>query len=207
MISKKNKFFTFIFSTMFGAGQMYMGFMKQGISIMTTAFLILALGILLGIPLIYFALPVLWFYSFFDAINKMSISDSVFQTLEDHYLFLPQQDNELIKKLIGKYEKAIAIILILIGVAVLGDNILDFIAEQASSDLYDFINSLRRNGSRIIFAVVIILIGVKMILGKKKELDMEEKALQADSAGNLPGAADKLNEENTIKEKEANENA
>jgi hypothetical protein len=182
MIRKKNSFFTFIFSTMFGAGHMYMGFMKQGISIMTAAAIIIAAGSWVRIGTVFFALPVLWFYSFFDAINKMTMPERIFQTLEDHYMFIPSGDNVQLKNLITKYEKAIAVILILIGGSILGENILDFIAEQASiadnTGLADFISSLRWNGSRLLFAVVIIVIGVKMIIGKKNELDMEETNME-----------------------------
>ena len=42
---KKNKFFTFMFSFIPGAAEMYMGFMKQGISLMTLFM------VCLGVPL------------------------------------------------------------------------------------------------------------------------------------------------------------
>ncbi len=178
MIRKKNKFFTLIFSAFFGAGQMYMGFMKQGISIMTLTAIILAFGNFTGIGTIFFSLPVLWFYSFFDVINKMTMPDHIFQTLEDHYIFLSSNDNIELKSLVARYEKAIAIFLILLGVSALGENILDLIAEQASMagyyELSEFVYSLRWNGTRILFSILIIIVGAKMIIGKKKELDMED---------------------------------
>ncbi len=222
MTRKRSKFFTFIFSILFGAGQMYMGFMKQGISIMTVTAVIIAFGSWTGIGMVYFVLPVLWFYSFFDSINKMTMPDSVFQTLEDHYIFLPSRDNAQLKFLIRKYERAIAIILILIGGSVLLENLLDFIAEQASradyTELARFINSLRWNGSRILFSLIIIIIGIKMILGKKKELDLEEKELTkkglnfnetgmkkdgSDNKDTLIRENDLINEESEINEKVA----
>lgn len=178
MIRKKNKFFTFIFATLFGAGQMYMGFMKQGLSIMTVTVAIIACGSWTGIGMLFLALPVLWFYSFFDAINKMTMPEDVFETLEDQYMFLPSYENVQLKALVTKYEKGIAVFLILVGGSILGGNILDLISRQAYqanfTALSDFISSLRWNGSRILFSVVIILIGVKMIIGKKKELELEE---------------------------------
>ncbi|WMJ87814.1 hypothetical protein [Anaerocolumna sp. MB42-C2] len=184
MTRKKNKFFTFVFSTMFGAGQMYMGFMKQGISIMTLTVFIIALGSWTGIGTIFLILPVLWFYSFFDSINKMSMPNREFESLEDNYIFLPKQEGVQLKSLITKYENAIAITLILLGGIVLFENILDFIADWASNMNYDvlenFIYTLRWNGSKVLFSIIIILIGVKMILGKKKELDREEPELFGD---------------------------
>ena len=167
MKKKKNKFFTLLFSMMFGAGQMYMGFMKQGLSLMTATAVIIFLGSWLNIGPILFALPVLWFYSFFDSINKMSLSDEEFHNLDDCYFFIQNIENVQIKKLITKYNNMIAVVLILLGVSVLGENILDY---------WNYWNA-----SRILFAIVIIVIGVKMIIGKKSELDTQVLQLEISS--------------------------
>ncbi len=206
MTKKKNKFFTLIFSMMFGAGQMYMGFMKQGVSIMAATAVIFFTGSWLNIGPVMFALPVLWFYSFFDSINKMSLSDEKFQELEDQFLFLPNSDHILIKKLYSKYETIIAMLLILIGVSVLGENVLDYLSSQISNypQLFAFVNSLRWNASRILFAVVIIVIGVKMIIGKKTELDSDNSKIESKSASSLSQYS---SNQIMIKEKESDENA
>ena len=49
MIRKKSKGWTFIFSLLPGAGEMYMGFMKQGLSLMTIFATLCAVGIWLDI--------------------------------------------------------------------------------------------------------------------------------------------------------------
>ena len=54
MTKKKSKFFTFCCSLIPGAGEMYLGFLKQGISIMTTFFLIFVVAGILFPPLISF---------------------------------------------------------------------------------------------------------------------------------------------------------
>ena len=62
---KKNKFFTFIFSLIPGAAQMYMGFMKQGLSLMALM-AVSIVGVTYGLE--FFFVPVMalvWFYSFF----------------------------------------------------------------------------------------------------------------------------------------------
>ena len=178
MTRKKNKFFTFVFATVFGAGQMYMGFMKQGLSIMTVTVAIIAFGSWSGIGTLFLALPVLWFYAFFDAINKMTMPDDMFERLEDQYIFLPNTDYKQLKALITKYEKGIAIIFILIGGSILGEYILESVANLAATtglpDLANFASRLRWNGSRLLFSFVIIIIGIRMIMGKKKELELYE---------------------------------
>ena len=77
----------FLFSLIPGAGQMYMGFMKQGLSLMTIFATLCAVGIWLDIkPLLFFA-PIILLYSFFDATNKNSMDAEAFKKLEDHYLW------------------------------------------------------------------------------------------------------------------------
>ena len=87
MARQKNKILMFLFSLIPGAGQMYMGFMKQGLSLMTIFATLCAVGIWLDIkPLLFFA-PIILLYSFFDATNKNSMDAEAFKTLEDHYLW------------------------------------------------------------------------------------------------------------------------
>lgn len=69
----------FLFSLIPGAGQMYMGFMKQGLSLMTIFATLCAVGIWLDIkPLLFFA-PIILLYSFFDATNKNSMDAEAFK--------------------------------------------------------------------------------------------------------------------------------
>jgi hypothetical protein len=86
-MKKKSKFLTFIFSMMPGAGHMYLGFMKQGVSIMTLFFATAFFGMSLSAEAVLLIFPVIWFYSFFDALNKNGLPDEEFYALEDHFLF------------------------------------------------------------------------------------------------------------------------
>lgn len=87
MTRQKGKLLTFCFSLVPGAGHMYLGFMKQGISLMTTFAALCAISAWLEIgPLLLFT-PIIWFYSFFDAINKNSLDPEEFYALEDHYIW------------------------------------------------------------------------------------------------------------------------
>ena len=69
MTRKKGGFFTFICSLLPGAGEMYMGFFKQGISIMSLFFIMIVVSSWLELGPLMFVLPVLWFYSFFHVQN------------------------------------------------------------------------------------------------------------------------------------------
>lgn len=203
MIRKKNKVFTFIFSMIFGAGQMYMGFMKQGISLMSVALMIIFIGNWLYIGPILFALPVLWFYCFFDSINKMTLPDELFKDLKDDYLFVRGIDHIEIKKVTEKYNKVIASICIIVGIYILADNFTNYLA-MYFPHLYMFVQPFSWIAPRILFAVIIIAIGIKLIIGKKVELDSVPPQIHTASSNNelrLP------EEKIIIKENETDENA
>lgn len=56
MIKRKSRFLTFVFSMLPGAGHMYMGFMKIGVSFMSVFFFLIFLSSWLNIgPLLYIA--------------------------------------------------------------------------------------------------------------------------------------------------------
>ena len=65
MANKKNGFWTFIFSLIPGAGEMYMGFFKQGLSLMGLCAVVSIVASFLGIEELMILLPLIWFYSFF----------------------------------------------------------------------------------------------------------------------------------------------
>ncbi|MEG2852692.1 MAG: hypothetical protein RR879_07545, partial [Hydrogenoanaerobacterium sp.] len=71
---KKNSFLTFCFAFIPGAGQMYLGMMKRGVSIMLAFAVITAVAGFLNLPLISVVLPVIWFFSFFDTFNIKGMS-------------------------------------------------------------------------------------------------------------------------------------
>lgn len=65
---KKNGILTFLFAFVPGAGQMYQGYMKRGLSLITLFFLCIMAGMLLLEQLVLTAL-IVWIYSFFDTFN------------------------------------------------------------------------------------------------------------------------------------------
>ena len=124
MKRQRNKFWNFCLACMPGAGQMYLGFFKQGISLMTIFMGCCALISLIGVDAIAFALPIVWFYAFFDAINKNSLPADQFEKLEDDWLFIKNTDE--FKLNFKKVRIVVAVILILIGINSLYNGALSF---------------------------------------------------------------------------------
>ena len=62
---KKNGILTLLFALIPGAGEMYQGYMKRGLSLITMFCLSVALGAWMGIEIFYIGAPILYMYSFF----------------------------------------------------------------------------------------------------------------------------------------------
>jgi hypothetical protein len=175
-MKKKGKFLTFMFSLMPGAGHMYLGFMKQGISIMFCFFAFIIFSAFTGIEVLLFFLPIVWFYGFFDAINKNSLTDEEFYTLEDQYLFNINLDD--IQKIhLGKFRVYIAAILIFIGASMLLSNFMDLASYLLPEYIYSGLSTIVDQLPQFIIGIAIILIGIKLIRGKNAELKKEEQNL------------------------------
>ena len=178
MTRKRRGFWLFIFSMFPGAGEMYLGFFKQGISVMTLFFALIAGAAWLNIGPIMFIIPVLWFYSFFHVHNLASLSDEEFYSIQDDFLF--HIDDKRLRDMVDakKGRKILAFVLILVGVSAIWDIICDYIETILNmcgidtSYLYRIFDKV----PQLAFAILIIWLGVYLIKGKKQQLDsIEEK--------------------------------
>lgn len=178
MKRRKNGFWTFVFSFVPGCAEMYMGFMKMGLSLMIAFFGICALSQWVGSSILVFAAFVVWFYGFFHARNLAAMDDAQLQQTEDEYLFHIPEDWEK-KPMQDKYRKWLAILLIFFGAVILYKNIIYFISDVLGDAFpYELYRALvyvvGDRVPQIAVAVVIIVIGVKMVSGKRKELEADE---------------------------------
>lgn len=166
---KKNRFLTFCFSLLPGAGEMYMGFMRTGLSLMVLFFLAIFIPTCLRLDGLVVIAAIVWFYGFFHANHLVSLSDEEFEQVQDRYLF--HEDNVVSgKDFVARYQKWVAIVLIAAGVILLWNTATDIVRRFLPDFIY---NSMRIAGiyiPRILVALVIIFIGVKMIEGRKKQL-------------------------------------
>lgn len=68
----KSKFATIVLSIVPGLGHLYLGFQERGLQFMLAFFLSIFLIDWLQLSLFAFLLPVIWFYSLFDALQCLS---------------------------------------------------------------------------------------------------------------------------------------
>lgn len=87
MIMQKKGLLLFLCSLIPGAGELYMGFKKRGVSMMAIFWGIVALACVSGLEWFALALPVVWAYSFFQVHNLKSLPEEVFylQKMNMHF--------------------------------------------------------------------------------------------------------------------------
>lgn len=168
MSRKRNKFLTIVFSFLPGAGHMFMGFMKMGLSLMTLFFLLIFLSSWLDIGPLMYIIPILCFYSFFDCICKCYASDSEFAQFEDHYLFFGDKFSDFDKLLKGKGKLILGILLVLIGIKLFWDSTINCLQSLIPVEVYRMIIAGADLLPRIIVGILIIVLGVFLIIGKKR---------------------------------------
>ena len=174
MKKEKSKFLTFCFSLLPGAGHMYMGFMKMGLSFMAMFFFGIFLSSFLDIGPLLVVLPLIWFYSFFDCINKRYSSDEEFLLLEDNYLFSADELVKIDKGMFKKHRLLGGVLLIFLGGYLIWNNIINSLSRYMPSEVYMALSNVTRVAPQIIVGAIIIAVGAKLIIGKKRECDSDD---------------------------------
>lgn len=170
MKKKKSKFWLFIFSFIPGAGEMYMGFMKMGLSLMMGFMLSIAVIVITHIDVLSVIAITIYIYCFFHAHNINGMDDEAFQKLEDTYLFGFDNMESVRVRLGGKGRVITAAVLIIIGIIMMvnvGFNLLFDIFgwdNQYFSTVYYFVKG---EVPRLLIGIAIIWGGVTMLRGKK----------------------------------------
>ena len=171
---KKNKFWTFIFSFVPGAAEMYMGFMKSGVSLLTICILpILLIGMLYGENYFMILSFIVYVFGFFHALNIAHMPDEEFEICEDRYIWEEFIDKKAINISSSTLKKWTAIALIFIGASsiwsLLRENLLEMFAWLPKED-YAIMDNILDGVPRLAFSVIVIVVGIMIIRGKKKEI-------------------------------------
>ena len=183
MQKKRSKFWTVIFSLLPGAGHMYLGFMRRGVCLMAAFFGSIALASFFELGPLLFVWPIIWFYSFFDALNRRSLPDEAFYALQDEPMPSVQ---EVLGRLglSGRGGRLVwGIVLVALGAyLLLRDLVVGLILPLLPDLMAQLVYSGLRRIPQLAVSVAIIVVGVRLIIHKKQEVsqpwqDNDESAL------------------------------
>lgn len=200
----KNGFLTLLFAFIPGAGQMYQGYMKRGLSLILMCCAIGAVAVLFS-PVALFLL-VVFMYSFFDTLN-LRAQIALGKAPEDDYLVhLDPKDKRLARMLMDSH-KLVGWVLIVFGVLIVYENIImemlnevlwrwgrDSVAFRAFYLVMDRLPD-------VVACVAFILCGVWLVRGPRKPKAApapEEAAESGESADFREYHADDPAEEPTV---------
>ena len=175
MLKQKRGFWLFIFSLIPGAGEMYMGFKKQGISIMLLFWGVFAVGSCTGMDWLIFLIPIIWFYSFFNVHNLKSLSEEEFYSVEDSYVLHMDKLIGDVDTLLTHHRKLTAIVLIVFGASILWNNLVDFFYMILPGYLANVLGTFAYHLPQLVIAVAIIFAGIYILTRKKDALDKEQQ--------------------------------
>lgn len=185
MKKQKNRFWLFIFSLCPGAGHMYMGLMKMGLSFMLGFMGLIAVTALTGLDVLAVLPFTLYIYAFFHANNIGGMDAEQFAALEDEYLFgIGEWDARRFKLNMNRRNRNIvAVVCIVLGVCMLWDLGFSMVRSYVGWDnpvMREIYYFTRDALPRIAIAVAIIWFGVSLLKGKRVDFVEKDRPIEAD---------------------------
>lgn len=185
MKKQKNRFWLFIFSLCPGAGHMYMGLMRMGLSFMLGFALLIVVVAITGIDGLAVLPVTLYIYSFFHANNIGGMDAEQFAALEDEYLFGFGEWDTSRLKLNKKNRNIVAVVCIILGICMLWNVGFGMLRDYVGWDnpvIRAVYYTMRDEVPRIIIAIGIIWFGVSLLRGKRVDFLENGRPVEADSA-------------------------
>ena len=182
----KNGILTFLFAFCPGAGQMYQGYMKRGLSLITMFCVAFGAGTLLGV--LYVAMPIVWMYSFFDTFNLRAqiIADTAPE--DDYLIHFDPRDKRLARALLDSH-KLVGWLLIAFGALIAYQNLImnilgDLVYRWGhSSPVFRALYLVMASLPDVVVCVVLIVCGVWLVKGP-------HPAKKPDASKDVPEDAD-----------------
>ncbi|TDF93573.1 hypothetical protein [Paenibacillus piri] len=156
MTGKKNKMIAILLSVVPGAGHMYLGLQKRGLQLMAAFLFCVYIMDMLRLTLFLFIIPILWFYSFFDALQQISRHDRG-EALED---------TPFVDWLIN-HQKWVGIVLLALGLYYITDEVLLRALDRLfPKERISFL--FRQYFQTFVVSVILIGGGLRLLLGSRR---------------------------------------
>lgn len=177
MKKKKSRFWLFLFSLFPGAGHMYLGLMRMGLSFMFGFMLSVALMNITGLDVLVVLPLTIYIYSFFHANNIGSMDDAAFAALEDEYLLGFGDIDRDRFRLDRRNRNLAAAVLIILGICMLWNVGFGMVRDYIGWDnpvIKAIYYTMRDDVPRVVIAIAIIWFGVVLLRGKKESNLVED---------------------------------
>lgn len=202
MKKQKNRFWLFVFSLCPGAGHMYMGLMKMGLSFMLGFMGMIAVVAVTEIAVLAVLPVTLYIYSFFHANNIGGLSAEEFAVLEDEYLFGIGEWDTSRFKLNRKNKNIAAVVCIVLGVSMLWNVAFGMIRDYVGWDnryIKAVYYTMRDDLPRAVIALAIIWFGVSLLRGKKEDIMKSEKVEEKEEPVRWSGQVEQIEQKDETK--------
>lgn len=182
----KNGLLTLLFAFIPGAGQMYQGYMKRGLSLMLMCCAICVLAVLFS-PIAFFLLLV-FMYSFFDTLNLRAQIALGNAPADDYLIHLDPKDKRLARLLLDSH-KLVGWLLIAFGALIAYQNLImnifgDLVYRWGhSSPVFRALYLVMASLPDVVVCVVLIVCGVWLVKGPRP-------AKKPDASKDVPEDAD-----------------
>lgn len=160
---KKSKSIATFLSIFPGAGHLYLGLQKRGIQLMAAFLFSIYILDVLRLGIFLFLIPIIWFYSFFDALQKAS-----------KYGDEPLEDTPIITHF-QNHQKWLGLSLIAVGLYYITVNILLPIVAPMFVQ-FDILFWFNRYVQTAIVCIVLIFGGIRLMLGNKEKKELDNQA-------------------------------
>ena len=171
---KKNGILTLLFACIPGAGQMYQGYMKRGLSLITMFCLFIILGSTTGLDALVVGCIVVYMYSFFDTLN-LRAQLAAEKAPEDDYLVHFNWHDARMTQFMGESHKLVGWGLIALGAIVFYNNIIMRVLGDVmwrwgqDNPVFRAIYLMLDSLPQIVVCVALIVCGMWLVRGPKNK--------------------------------------
>lgn len=179
----KNGILTLIFSCIPGAGQMYQGYMKRGLSLVSLFCLTILCGMLL--PPLAITCLIVWMYSFFDTFNLRAEVGAGTAPADDYLIHIDWYDRRM-RQLLSDSHKLLGWGLIATGVLIAYQQVVMRVMNELmwsggrNSAAFRALYLMMDQIPQVLVCVVLILCGVWLVRGPRGAQRPAEKASEED---------------------------
>lgn len=166
----KSKFWTLIFAFCPGASQMYQGYMKRGLSLITMFMLNIFVACL--IPLFAVFLAVIYMFNFFDALNLHSSLREHTAAPDDYLIHLSAGSESELRAILGNH-RLVGWGLVAAGVlglykTFMQDTLQALYWDYPNNMVVEFLYQLSNKLPGIIVCAALVILGVRLVRNPKK---------------------------------------